>query len=307
MGVAAGLVRVGEVDLGYTDTGGSDRAVVLLHGFTGSRDDWAEVVEPLHERCGRVVTLDLRGHGESTNVGRRDGYAFELLVADLLGALDALGISSCDAVGHSLGGLIFLQAAADHPSRFGSLVLMSACGRPAATDVSPLLDGRSLIERLGAMRLLVSTGVVNAVARVAGMKPLTPFFLRSARVGPPAMQASRLAMGEEVYDARMRAKVRAMDSFAFLSISEFLASFTPLDDELKRVEAPTLVMVGEQDTHFVTLGQELYAGLQAGTARSTFVVIPDAAHCPQLENTKVWLDAISMHVNSARALDPTRN
>jgi pimeloyl-ACP methyl ester carboxylesterase len=182
---------------------------------------------------------------------------------------------------------------------------MSAAGRPASKDVSGLLDGRSLIERLGAMRLLVSTGVVNALARSVGMKALTPFFLRSARVGPPAMQASRRAMGEERYDARMRAKVRAMDPYAFLALGEFLTTFAPVDDELKRVMAPTLVMAGEQDTSFLALAEELYAGLRNGHADASLTVIPDAAHCPQLENTEAWLDAIAGHVNHARTLDST--
>jgi pimeloyl-ACP methyl ester carboxylesterase len=294
------VIRVGEVDIAYTDTGGAGRPVVLVHGFTGSRDDWTEVVEPLSARTGRVVTYDLRGHGNSTNVGRRSAYEFPLLVDELLGFLDALGVDSCDAVGHSLGGLLLVSAATRQPKRFSSLVLMDTPARPTVKNMSALLDGGSFVERLGGMRLLVAARVTNAIALVGGMRMLTPFFVRSARVGPPAMRASREAIGPELFDERARVKVRSMDTHAFLRIGDHLTEFPPIHRELQAIDCPTLVMVGEQDVTFLALAHEVLDALVDGGNAATIAVIPGAAHSAQLENTPAWLDAIADHVLRAR-------
>ena len=295
------LVRIGDVEFACTDTGGSGRPLLLVHGFTGSRDDWADIVEPLSDRTGRVIACDLRGHGGSTNVGRRSAYEFPVLVADLLGWLDALGVESCDAIGHSLGGLVLVRAAAQHPERFNSLVLMSTPARPTVKNMSGLLDGGSLVERLGAMRFLVNLGFTNTLARVGGMRMLTPFFVRSARVGPPSMRASREAMGAEVFDERVRVKVRAMDAQAFVHIGEYLTRFPSMVDDLRTLTCPTMVMVGEEDTEFLLLAQEVLDALLDGESDATFVVVPSAAHSPQFENTKAWLEIVATHIESARS------
>jgi pimeloyl-ACP methyl ester carboxylesterase len=291
---------VGEVDLAYTDTGGSDRPVLLVHGFTGSSDDWTEIIEPLAERTGRVIAFDLRGHGNSTNVGRRSAYEFELLVDDLIGLLDALHVDTCDAVGHSLGGLLLVNATNRQPDRFSSLVLMDTPARPTVKNMSALLDGGSFVERLGGMRLLVAARVTNVIALVGGMRMLTPFFVRSARVGPPAMRASRQAIGPDVFDERARVKVRSMDTHAFLRIGDYLTQFPPIHRELQAIDCPTLVMVGEQDVEFLALAHEVVDALADGGNPAALSVIADAAHSPQLENTDAWLDAIAGHVLAAR-------
>jgi pimeloyl-ACP methyl ester carboxylesterase len=104
-----GRVRVGEIEVELQEWGRGDRPFVLVHGFTGSRDDWREVA-PILARERRVVAPDLRGHGGTTNVGRADAYSFDVLAQDLIGCLDALGIERCDLLGHSMGGSVAMRA-----------------------------------------------------------------------------------------------------------------------------------------------------------------------------------------------------
>jgi pimeloyl-ACP methyl ester carboxylesterase len=282
------------------DTGGSQRPVVLVHGFTGSSDDWTEVVGPLAADLDRVLTFDLRGHGGSTNVGRGSAYTLDAFVEDLLALLDEWEVDVCDAVGHSLGGLVIAEAARRAPARFGSLVLISTPLRPTATSTAGLLDGRSFVERLGAMRFAVNVGLTKWLARVGGMRTLTPFFVRSARVGPPAMRACREAMGPEVFDERTRVKVRAMDPYAFIAVGDLLTSFAPFHETMRSIKCPTLVMVGAEDGEFIPLAHEVLDELLAGDADARLVVVPDAAHSPQLENTEAFLGLVVEHIDAAR-------
>jgi pimeloyl-ACP methyl ester carboxylesterase len=304
MGTEARLVPFERGVLACEDTGGSDRPVLLVHGFTGSRDDWAEVADPLAARVGRVVTYDLRGHGGSTNVGTREAYRFEEHVDDLLRVLDGVDVARCDAVGHSLGGLVVAEAARRVPERFGSLVLMSTPLRPIVTNMAGLLDGRSFIERLGAMRFMVNAGVMNALALAGGMRMLTPFFVRSARKGPTSMRASREAMGADDFDERVRSKVRAMDPHAFVAIGEYLTRFSSFAPTMRAIDCPTIVMVGEEDSQFVPLAREVVDELVAGgNDAARLVVVPGAAHSAQRENSAEWLDLISAHAAAARQRD----
>jgi pimeloyl-ACP methyl ester carboxylesterase len=282
------------------DSGGPKRPVVLVHGFTGSSDDWSEVFVPLESRLDRVITFDLRGHGGSTNVGSAAAYSIDAFVEDLLALLDDWEVDVCDAIGHSLGGLVISEAARRAPARFGSLALMSTPLRPTATSTAGLLDGRSFVERLGAMRFAVNVGLTKWLARVGGMRTLTPFFVRSARVGPPAMRACREAMGPEVFDERTRVKVRAMDAHAFIAVGDLLTCFAPFHETMRSIKCPTLVMVGAEDGEFIPLAAEVLDELLAGDADARMVTVPNAAHSPQLENTDAWLELVVEHVRAAR-------
>jgi 3-oxoadipate enol-lactonase len=93
--------------------------LVLVHGLGDGAGDW-DGVAPAFARHWRVYAPDLRGHGRS---GRPGDYSVELMEADLLGFLDALGLDRVDLIGHSMGGLVGYLLAGDHPGRVGRLIL----------------------------------------------------------------------------------------------------------------------------------------------------------------------------------------
>ncbi len=96
--------------------------LVLVHGVGSRLDAWDGVVAALDGSL-RTIRLDLRGHGESDKPhGRIELSDF---TDDIAGLLDALGITRCHLVGHSLGGLIAQGFALDHPGRLNRLVLLS--------------------------------------------------------------------------------------------------------------------------------------------------------------------------------------
>lgn len=99
---------------------GDGPTVLLVHAGVADARMWAAQVEDL-QRDHRVVTLDLRGYGETPlEAGAKYSDA-----QDVIDVLDELGIETTMVVGASYGGYVVLQAASKRPERFSRLVLMS--------------------------------------------------------------------------------------------------------------------------------------------------------------------------------------
>lgn len=114
---------------------GKGPAVLLLHGFGGSTDDFEEhVLEPL-ARAHRVIAVDLFGFGWSE---RSDDFAYgwSLWAEQLAETLDALGLQRATIVGHSMGGAVGAVFAARHPERIDRLILADAFYPPEESEIS---------------------------------------------------------------------------------------------------------------------------------------------------------------------------
>jgi len=114
----------------YTDIG-SGPAVVLIHGQGGSWQFWLRVIPKL-AGCGRIIAVDLPGFGQSEPIAaNRDVFGEH--VETVAGLLDHLCLARAIVVGHSMGGLVSLQLACDHPERISGLMLTNAGG----ANISP--------------------------------------------------------------------------------------------------------------------------------------------------------------------------
>jgi esterase len=114
-------IALGEVTLAMTEFPNPGQpAVVMLHGIGSRGESWWPVIDPLFERF-HLFQLDLRGHGGSGKPER--GYLMEHYAVDLEAALDALELEQPRIMGHSLGALVALVWASQHPSRAAALVL----------------------------------------------------------------------------------------------------------------------------------------------------------------------------------------
>jgi pimeloyl-ACP methyl ester carboxylesterase len=278
--VTAISLSINGVELVVEDVGRGERPFVLVHGFTGFRDDFREQLPALTE-LGRTIIYDHRGHGDSTNTGDPASYSFAKLVDDLRAVLGALDVQRCDLLGHSMGGMLALRFALDYPQRTASLVLMDTAAR--APDHMPRAP-------------LAAAG---AIARSDGMATLAELLRRRAADEPGRPDAERRLeheMGEAFWERRRR-RLTAMDPEAFAVLALELVDHTPLSNRLSEISCPTLVMVGEQDIGFLAPADELTRGIRG--ARK--VIIPNAAHSPQIENPNEWIAAIRDHLTRVRA------
>jgi 3-oxoadipate enol-lactonase len=106
--------------------GNGSHTIVLTHGLAGSGSLWREQVRGLSAEF-RVVTWDLRGHGQSG--ATTDAFTLTDLAEDLGAVLDDVGIDRAVVLGHSAGGVIAMRFALDHPDRVAALILVGTAGQ----------------------------------------------------------------------------------------------------------------------------------------------------------------------------------
>jgi len=107
----------------YFEVHGTGEPLLLLHGFSGSSQDWI----PSLEQWGtgfQLILPDLRGHGHSGILSKP--FRHEEAARDMFALLDHVGIRACKGVGISGGGNVLLHMATKQPDRIQAMVLVSA-------------------------------------------------------------------------------------------------------------------------------------------------------------------------------------
>lgn len=107
------------------------RPVLLLHGFPETARSWDLVSARLVEAGSRTIAPNQRGYSPGARPDGVDQYAVSHLVADAVGILDALELSTVDVVGHDWGSVVAWHLAGTHPDRVRTLTAVSV-PHPAA-------------------------------------------------------------------------------------------------------------------------------------------------------------------------------
>ena len=139
---ALSWVQGREGRLRVEDAGRGGLPVLFVHGLGGNRSAWSAQVEHLAARR-RVVTFDLRGHGESAPAQDGD-YSVQGFADDVESVADALHLKRFVLVGHSIGGAVIGAYAGRHPDRVAGLLFVDPVGdltRLPAKDTKAWLSG----------------------------------------------------------------------------------------------------------------------------------------------------------------------
>jgi pimeloyl-ACP methyl ester carboxylesterase len=227
-------------------------AALLVPGFTGSKEDFAPILEPLAVAGLRAVAIDLPGQYESSG---RDDYSVQALSEDVCAAAALLG-EPVHLLGHSFGGFVARAAVIAEPARFASLVLM---------DSGPTgIDGgrRARIERL--RPVLVEHGmsaVYDAMTELAAADP--------GYVPPTPAQ-----------EAFLRKRFLASDPVGLFAMGTAVIDEPDRVDELAATDVPLLVLAGANDDAFPPEAQ----AEMAKRLGASYVEVPGAGHSPAVEN-----------------------
>ncbi len=106
------FVKLNGLQFHYRDWGGKGVPLILLHGLASNAVFW-DLAAPYLSRHFRTFALDQRGHGSSAKPD--DGYDFPSVSADVEAFTRALGLEKPIVAGHSWGGNVAIQVAADYP------------------------------------------------------------------------------------------------------------------------------------------------------------------------------------------------
>ena len=113
--------NIGDLKMRYLDWGGDGQPLLALHGLASSAH-WYDIVAPLLRDRYHIYAPDQRGHGQTTSAP--DGYDWKALSNDMVGLLDHIGSDQVAVMGHSWGGNVATNLAANAPDRVSRLIMI---------------------------------------------------------------------------------------------------------------------------------------------------------------------------------------
>jgi len=250
---------------------GSGPPVVLIHGLSGSWQNWLETIPHL-ARAHTVIAVDLPGFGRS-ELPEEDvsipGYG-----RFLDAFLTEVGFDRAALVGSSMGGLIAAQTAAAFPERVERLVLVSAPGLGRPQRIPEDVDlGHPFIARLAPYARFA--GHIGALRRLALARLVT----HPELIGKDIVMASAGGMGKPGVQAALR------------SILSY--DFRP---HVRDITAPTLLIWGANDRVVPPRVADRYQQALPGARK---VILPDTGHAPMLERPGLFNKLLSEFLASA--------
>lgn len=104
----------------YYEIYGEGEPLLLIHGFLGSMSTWYPFLPELKKHHYKLILVDLRGHGRSTNPS--GNFTHRQCAFDVFALLDYLNIKSVKAMGISSGGMTLIHMATQQPDRIERMV-----------------------------------------------------------------------------------------------------------------------------------------------------------------------------------------
>ena len=269
-------IDLGTVELTIAEAGHGGHPLMLVHGWTGAKEDFADWMEPLADRHFHVVAPDNRGHGSSSKPSAESDYSFEHFADDVLALADALAWDRFVLLGHSMGGMVAQVVAVRDPGRLRGLVLMDT--HYGAIDVDPAI---------------VDAGI--DMARSNGIDAIADLMAVATEPGPLDSEAYRRVCAERPGHFQSGIdKTRRSSAAMFAAMLAEMSSSPSRLEALSSLAVPTLVMVGEQDEPFVNASEQLAGAIP----NARYELLADGGHSPQFESPDAWWKAMTTFLDS---------
>ena len=236
------IATADDLTLAYVELGtGEGTPLILLHGYTDNSRSWSLPAPYLGDRP--IYALDLRGHGASD--APACCYGLDSLAHDVVAFMDAKGIEKADLVGHSLGSMTAAVVAATEPDRVNKLVLVSSALHASKGASDWLWD--------------------NVPGLQHPIDPNSQFMLDWYANPTPV---------DEDFLTRERAESAERPQQVWQGVLTAL-TMTDWTDLAPRIEAPTLILWGDQDGFFGAPEQE---ALRAALPEARFETFEGLGH-----------------------------
>jgi 3-oxoadipate enol-lactonase len=252
--------QINGINIAFSDEG-QGQPIVFLHAFPLNRSMWDPQVEGLKSQF-RIITIDLRGHGESEAPMWR--YSLGQFAEDIKGLLEHLGISKAAFVGLSMGGYILFTLYRKYPSLFNALVLA---------------DTRATADTPEAKATRFS---MAQIAYKRGSSTIAELML------PKLLGSTSLDHRQDLVE-QLRHMITANE------ISGIVGDLMAMEERpdstllLRDLKIPTLVIVGEED---VASPPEEVQGMAEHIPGAKFTIIPEAGHVSNLDQPKLFNQSI---------------
>lgn len=253
-GLSLKQVTVGDLSIHYYEGGPSNaQTILMVHGFAANKDNWLRFARHLSKDY-RVIALDLPGFGASDRPA--GSYDVGTQTERLASVIEALGIGRLHLIGNSMGGHISALYAARYPDKVLSLALLDNAGI-SSQQPSELMQ---LLERGAANPLVVKQP--EDFQRLLEFVFVQPPYLPESLKGYFAEQAiNNSAHYDQVF-------------------AHLIERYIPLEPELAKIQAPTLIIWGAEDRALHVSSIEV---MQPLLRKPSVVIMPGTGHAPMIE------------------------
>jgi pimeloyl-ACP methyl ester carboxylesterase len=259
--------RVNGVTLYYEETG-SGFPLIWCHEFGGDYRSWEPQVRYFSRRY-RVITWNYRGYPPSEVPADPTAYRNEILIEDLAALMRHLGIERAHVGGLSMGGNVALNFGIAHPDMSESLIICG-CGSGTVGRETFLAEGEKRAQEF------LTQGIEAKVRNFAGLASRRGFAEKDPRGWAEFLQQVR--DHSPVGSAHMLRGVQMKRKTIF-----------ELEAELKRLEVPSLVVVGDQDEP--CLEPSLF--MKRHLPHAGLVMLPMTGHTANIEEPALF----NLHVS----------
>lgn len=255
-------IKVNDISLDYEDYG-SGKVLLMLHGLGSTKKDWDAQV-PFFSKNFRVITVDLRGHGNSTKP--QDAYGVHLMTEDIKCFLDALEIKKATLIGFSMGGAVAFDFAVKYPENLENLVIVNS--GPDFNDMGQI--GEDLLN--GRTKFLETKGL-DALAKEISFNMFP--------------EDSQIDLRNEFEE-----RCKQNDYNAYYKSFTTLMSWG-LGEKLKDIKTRTLVVASDMDYTPVSFKEDYVSRLQ----NAKLVVIENSRHGAVIDQPEAFNNALLNFLN----------
>lgn len=228
---------------------GDGQPLLFIHGLGSSLRDWEEQV-PVFSKKFKVITLDLRGHGQTDKP--KGPYSISMFAEDIAELIKSLKVDPVHVVGISLGGAIGFHLAINHPYITKSLVVVNMS---ASVPIKTLKEKQMFFLRV-------------LIVKMMGMRKMGEVLAKRLFIKPE----------QEELRERMASRWAENDKKAYLSSLKTLKNWSVLE-RLHEIKCPTLVVSADEDYTPLSAKEEYTALIP----NAKLVVIEDARHAVSVE------------------------
>ncbi len=261
----------------YAEGDPSHPAILFLHGFMGDRHEFKQAIAGLSKQF-YCVAIDLMGHGQTHLIDQAPQdtvivtkqeyyYTIQAIAYLVIKFLDFLRLDCCFLIGYSMGGRLALYLTIHFPQYFHKTVLESASAGLCtdAERIDRLAKDHQLAAKLesGDFRQFLENWYQQPIFASLRSHPYFPELLKQRLNNSPSQLAK--------------------------SLRNLSTGMQPsLWEDLPKIEVPLLLLVGELDSKFVKINQQM----DQLTKYSQLEIVPNCGHNIHFENPKLFVEKI---------------
>lgn len=254
-------IKVNNVSYVYSEFGEGE-TVLLLHGFTGTKETWSSLIDHLAKDF-HVLAIDILGHGETDSPGNSERYHMEQVAKDINDFLNEKQIESVHLLGYSMGGRLALYFALNYQHKVKTLLLESCTAGLESVD-----------ERLSRIKLddnLAHMIMDKGIQAFVDYWEEIPLFSTQKNL-PISVQENIRNRRLEQSQVGLSNSLKGMGTGVQPSLWQLL----------KELTIPTLLVCGEYDEKFCLIMGKMKEMIK----NSEFIKIPNVGHAIHVEQSE---------------------